>query len=210
MQSLRRIEELAWMNVLFYGVGGWGARKTSHTGKFNADFFLMHLVTSSLFLPSIVAYLSPSSTTTLLRTFFNVSVVWWIARGRPALPIREFYAGTTPKPAEPGAPHGTPTEKTLTPADASPNPWLPILQTTLVHPAEHLCKLQRALAHYAAHYGTVPAGHFAELARQSPGLEGAEVLDGTVFVRAAGLTADRMGWMREGQEEMNWDRAGFF
>ena len=49
------------------------------------------------------------------------------------------------------------------------------------------------------------AGDFAGV-----GLEGAEVLDGTLFIRVAGLTADRMGWMKEGQETQFWDRMGFF
>jgi len=36
----RKIEELSWVNVLLYGVGGWGGRALSTTGEFNADFFL--------------------------------------------------------------------------------------------------------------------------------------------------------------------------
>lgn len=36
-----KIEELIWMNVLVYGVGGWGGRgQSSDGGDFNADFFL--------------------------------------------------------------------------------------------------------------------------------------------------------------------------
>ena len=42
------------------------------------------------------------------------------------------------------------------------------------------------------------------------GLDGAEYLDGTLFVRAAGITANRLGWMREGQEQRGWDFNGFF
>ena len=34
-----KIEELAWMNALIYGVGGWVGRERSATKKFNADFF---------------------------------------------------------------------------------------------------------------------------------------------------------------------------
>jgi hypothetical protein len=29
-------------------------------------------------------------------------------------------------------------------------------------------------------------------------------------VRVAKLTADRLGWMREGQEKREWDYAGYF
>ncbi len=165
----------------------------------------MHLVTSSIFLPSIVAYLSPRSASVLLRGYFTVALTWYVGRGRPALPICEFYKATTDKPVQPGEPHVAPGEKTLTPEDVSPNPWLPIIQTTLVHPGEHLCKLQRALMDNAALYGTHPAGHFA-----GTELDGAELLDGTLFIRAAGLTANVLGWIKEGQTVRDWDRAGFF
>ena len=94
---------------------------------------------------------------------------------------------------------------TLAPAH-TPNPWLPLVQSTLVHPDEHLCKLQRALLHYGEVFGGAPRGAFAGLAE----LEGAEVLDGSLFVRVAGLTADRLGWMREGQEKGSWDFDAFY
>lgn len=165
----------------------------------------MHLATSSIFLPSIVAYLSPRSAALLLRSYFTVALTWYVGRGRPALPINEFYKVTTDKPVQPGEPHVAPGEKTLTPEDVSPNPWLPIIQTTLVHPGEHLCKLQRSLMHDAALYGTYPAGYFS-----GTELEGAELLDGTLFIRAAGLTAGVLGWIKEGQAIRDWDRASFF
>ena len=79
-----------------------------------------------------------------------------------------------------------------------------ILQDTLVHPNEHLCKLQRALAYFAQRYGDREAGYYAS------GLDGAEALDGTLFVRVAGLVQERMGWANEGKELGIWDRCGFF
>ncbi|KAI0357098.1 hypothetical protein OH77DRAFT_1422596 [Trametes cingulata] len=211
----KKIEELAWMNAIIYGVGGWAGRERSANKQFNADFFSMHLVTSSLFLPSFAAYLSPRSTAVLLRTYFALSLGWYIARGRPALPIREFYEATTAKPTPPNSGQSvSPAKDTLTPDDVAPNPWLPLIQTTIVHPGEHVCKLQRALLHNATVYGTREAGHFT-----GSGLEGAELLDGTLFIRAAGLTADRVGWMKEGQPQgggsyqgavgSEWDRSGF-
>ena len=101
----------------------------------------------------------------------------------------------------------TPAKETLNPPNLNltPNPWLPIIQTTLVHPNEHLPKIQRALAHYAQVYGTVEAGTFADTE-----LEGAELLDGSVFIRVAGETANKIGWMREGEEKQEWDFVGFF
>ena len=35
-----KIEELFWTNSIIYGVGGWGGRAYSKTGKFKGDFFL--------------------------------------------------------------------------------------------------------------------------------------------------------------------------
>ena len=109
------------------------------------------------------------------------------------------HSTSTATPAPPG-PRATPADKTLTPADAAPNPWLPIVQTTLVPPDEHLCKMQRALMHDATLYGERAAGDFACL-----GLEGAEVLDGTLFVHVAQLTAERMAG-----EGALWDFKGFY
>ena len=166
----------------------------------------MHLVTSSIFLPTFAAHLSPQSTVLLLRSYFAVSLSLYIGRGCAPLPIREFYENVSASPVPPGTAAAAPAKGTLTPGDAAPNPWLPIVQTTLVHPAEHLCKAQRALAHGAARYGRRVPADFA-----GTELEGAnEVLDGTLFVRVAGLTADRMGWMKEGQAPGEWDRVGFF
>ncbi|KAG6843850.1 hypothetical protein H0H93_016897, partial [Arthromyces matolae] len=70
----RKIEEISWMNVILYAVGGWTESKNK---SFNADFYLMHLVTSSIFLSSFMAYLSPTS-----------------HRGRPSLDIAGFYDAT--------------------------------------------------------------------------------------------------------------------
>lgn len=190
-------------------------------------FHRMHLVTSSLFVPSLISHLSHQSAVLLLRTYFLVSLVLYVSRGRPAIPIEEFYKSTTATPSQPG-PQPTPSEKTYVDESAlelgddpgkaawkgvanhlTPNPWLPIVQTTLLHPNEHLCKTQRSLLHFANLFGETAPGHFESLGTEG-GLEGAKFLDGTLFVRAAGLTANRLGWMREGQAERGWDRDGFY
>jgi len=41
-------------------------------------------------------------------------------------------------------------------------------------------------------------------------LKDAELIDGTLFIRAAGLTAGRLGWVREGESPTSWDTRGFF
>ncbi|KAL6302568.1 hypothetical protein BKA93DRAFT_827272 [Sparassis latifolia] len=208
----RKTEEIIWMNVMLYGVCGWSAREKSTNGKFKPDFFFMHMVTSVLFLHSLTAYLTPTSSTILLRTYLINALTWWVARGRPVPPLRAFFSSPdapTAHPTEARA-HPAPARDALVCADPSPNPWLPLLQTALVHPDDHLCKLQRALAHFAALYGATPKGHFAALAEGDAPLEGAGEMDGTLFVRAAGLTADALGWMREGDERRSWDFGGFY
>lgn len=43
-------------------------------------------------------------------------------------------------------------------------------------------------------------------------MKDAELIDGTLFIRAAGLTIARLGWVREGEppKEGSWDERGFF
>jgi hypothetical protein len=168
----------------------------------------MHLVTSSLFLASLAVHLKPSSQELLLRGYLAVSLLWYLrGAGRLELDIPGFFSAETAYPT-PSGPLPTPHEK-ATPGPSSfkaitPNPWLPIIETSLVHPDDHVPKLQRALAHYGTLYGTKTAGHpeFTETE-----LIGADKLDGTLFIRVAGLTGKRLGRIREGETPLTfWDR----
>ncbi|OSD00411.1 hypothetical protein PYCCODRAFT_1414510 [Trametes coccinea BRFM310] len=204
-----KIEELFWTAVVIFGVGGWAGRKKSKSGKFNGDFFFLHLVTSVLFLPSIVAYLSPTSISILLRTYLLNTVAMYVARGRPPLPLGAFYENVTATPTPPAdsLPPKPAAEGTLIGENRTPSPWLAILQSTLQHPDDHLCKLQRSLAHFAELYGATEPGHLKKLGVD---LEGAERVDGSLFVRVAGLSMERVGWMREGQDRNSWDFDAFY
>ncbi|KAF8881611.1 hypothetical protein BD779DRAFT_1675363 [Infundibulicybe gibba] len=202
----RKVEEIAWTNAIIYGLAvGQKMDRLTRISSSN-----MHLVTSSLFLPSLLAYLSPTSQEILLRAYFVTSLSWWVARGRPAFSIPAFFNNTTAHPP-PSGPLPTPHPDSLLsspPAQAiTPNPWLPIIETSITHPDDHLPKLQRALAHYSRVYGTRSSGlsDFRETE-----LAGAEVLDGSLFIRVAGLTAERMGRVREGKKPIEWDRKGFY
>ena len=208
----------------------------------------MHLVTSSIFLPSLCAFLSLSSKVRLLRAYFAAVCTWYVARGRPALDIAGFFSqeisipsGLDPDPMKGGV----------------PNLWIPLLQSGMAHPDEHLIKTQRALSCWAQKFGVKkarvppikddPNSHSLSLdvsnakpfgegdAVQSSfttlhpadtafgntlnGLDtmpitelpGSEHLDGTLFLRTGLLTADRLGWVREGQDLGEfWDFKGFF
>lgn len=165
----------------------------------------MHLVTSSLFLPSLVAYLSPKSQAILLRSYFTVSLAWWIARGRPGFDIRGFFADDTAYPLPSGTLPTPPKWALPSPSSSistTPNPWFHLIQRTVIDPDDHLCKLVRALAHYGRIYGARSAGLPDFSGTELPG---AEKLDGTLFIRAAGLTCSR-----EGQDGYEWGREGYF
>lgn len=164
----------------------------------------MHLVTSSLFLPSLLPHLSVDSKNKFLRSYFAVILGYWISQGRAKLDIENFYASTVSNPIAPSL-HPRANPETLVKDHPTPNPWYPILQSTLVHPGEHLLKLERALAHYASLYGTTPVNRFKDTE-----LEHGGKLDGTLFLRTAWLSLNTNGWMREGDEKGGWDFSGFF
>ena len=180
--------------------------------------YSLHLATSLLFLPSLLAFLSPPSQSLLLRYYFTVSIGTFILRGRPNLNIKSLYGSPETAYPIPGGTLPTPHEKALPPASAdpnrikaiTPNPWLPIIESSLCHPSEHLVKLQRTLAHFNTLFGARgPGSNEGGLEGVAEELEGAELLDGTLFIRVAGLTAKKMGRVREGEDISGLDFTGF-
>lgn len=189
------VEQLSWVVTLLYGVAG----RESDT-KFRADFFTMHFVTSAVFLPTFMARVEDLQyKRILLRAYLASVLVVYIVRGRPPLDIKGFFSdASTLQPIAPG-PHPTPclkSAKGVLEADAiNPNPWLQIIQSTVAHPDEHTPKAQRALVHFGEVYGDSAKGRFKDTE-----LEGAEHIDGSLFIRTAGLTMTRNKWVREGEE----------
>ena len=225
------VEEVVWGNVIWFGVGGWHSR--GEAGRtFNADFFVCvllflyvisivnplnsaHLVTSAIFLLTVVlrSEQAPnppvplSSRVTLLKAYLATCAGWYIARGNAALPIKDFYHATddqlTAPPAVPPPP-----DASRKPLSAEGGPWQRIIANAVAHPDEHLCKAVRSLSALATRWGGRPASYYA--GGGEDGLEGREALDGTLFVRAAGLTLDRLGWAHESGKSLgHWDHDGF-
>ncbi|CAE6468158.1 unnamed protein product [Rhizoctonia solani] len=190
-----RIEEINWFVTLLFGVGGWKKDKS-----FSANFFLVHYVTSNIFLSSILSLLSPKHKVDLMRAYFATSLVWFVAQGRPALDVQGFFQSTSvdPKPS--------PGPELVATKEPEGNPWYTILSHSIHHPDEHQIKAARALAHGAALYGTRPKGHFAHTE-----LRGAEAIDGTLFVRTGGLLMDALKWEYEVKEQVGGvdDRIGW-
>lgn len=161
----------------------------------------MHVLTSSLFLPTYAAALRPTSVALLLKTYLVSSLLWWVARGRPTLPIHDFYSNTS----APVSGHECP----ASPSTNSDDPWHPVIHDTIAHPDDHLCKVQRALLHFASAYGDRRAGTLAAGADAEPGIDGQELVDGTIFWRVAQLTARNFG-NKDGVPDGTWDLRGFF
>jgi len=210
------VEEVAWGFVILFAVRGWQTR--GECGRvINSDFFVAHLVTSAIFLLTLVL---PSSNSPyppvplvdrviLLKAYLATCVGFYISRGNGPIPIEGFYAATRDQLTTPPAVPGPPDAKRK-PLSAPGGPWARIITNAIAFPEEHLAKTVRSLAVFAARWGGRPAGYFAGGGGGEDGLEGREVLDGTLFVRAAGLTLDRLGWAHESGKELdNWDHEGY-
>ncbi|KAJ3784471.1 hypothetical protein GGU10DRAFT_357737 [Lentinula aff. detonsa] len=206
----RKIEELQWMNVLIFAVAGF---KKLKSGEFRADFYLMHLVTTSLFLPSLVAHLPLSSQEVLLRSYFAISLAIYVARGRPKIdPVPLFEVAMNDHMFDPVDGFTPPALNLLSSSSSSsekdPNIWLSLITRAILHPDDHVAKFQRAVAHYANLYGSTPKGYFERLGIE---LNGVEKIDGTLFAKAGALAQRRLGRDRGGKSLVSfWDFEGFY
>jgi hypothetical protein len=139
-----------------------------------------------------------------------VAAAWKITRGSHPQPthVADFYAATN---AQQFAPPRTSAGVGAGALPSAGSAWTRIIPSAIQAPEEHTPKIARALADFALRWGTRPPGYFSAadesnaLGRQPPPLEGIERLDGTLFVRVAGLTFDRLGWVNEGERAGNWD-----
>ncbi len=151
----------------------------------------MHFVTSSRFLPSLAALLDTPSKNLLLEAWVTFILAYWVKRGRPALPLTEFYGGSLGATAA-----ISPTD----PASQEVVDWSGILQKALAHPDEHLVKILVTLSRYATTYGKDTPGMFT-----NTGLNGAASIDGRLFGKVVSKTAERFG-ISGPKVEGTWER----
>jgi hypothetical protein len=111
----------------------------------------------------------------LLRAYFTTTLGWWLSRCGPSLDVQGFLKATDLLPPSEGE------------VPSRANPFLDIVQAGIAHSDDHMLKIQRAFAHFSSIYGSRPKGYFKRTE-----LEGAEELDGTLFIRAARLTDEYM------------------
>ena len=225
------VEEVAWGTVIWFAVRGWQTR--GDRGRaFNADFFVCvlfqsflnsseanassaHSVTSAVFLLTLVLPSGHSpyppvpltDRVMLLKAYLATCAGIYISQGSGSIPIEAFYTATSDRLTAPPAVPAPPDAKRK-PLSAPGGPWTRIIANAIAYPEEHLPKIVRSLAVFAARWGSRPAGYFA--GGGEDGLEGRETLDGTLFVRAASLALDRLGWAYESGKDLGeWDREGY-
>ncbi|EEB88788.1 hypothetical protein MPER_13196 [Moniliophthora perniciosa FA553] len=208
----QKIEQLHYALTLMYAVAGY---KGAEEGQFNADFLACHFVTSGIFLPSLVTYLSAANQVCLLKAYYGACLSWYVSIGKPQLDCRPFFADEIL--AHPQAPEEEEVKKRAhkhaLPRAENPNPWTWILREGTVNPDDHVPKCQRALAHYASLYGTREKGSFNLHAKaDASGIQHLGEMDGTLLKRAAVLTQQRWG-RRLGRVvpklQIYWDRRGY-
>lgn len=201
-----KVEELLWTTTLLLA----GTGKPGRAARL--DFFLMHMLNASFFLPSLLrAIPTMESKATLLRAIVPVLLMYLTIRGRPRI-NPDLLMSYTATPSPPVAPYNgkpQPDDSAIgDPRDpAFCDPWPAIVASVLHAPDPHTLKAIRALYYAAQKYGCTPPGGtigaFDEKGRETH--DGMMRVDGTVFVRAAGVVMDILGWVTHGQKAGGWD-----
>lgn len=199
-----KVEELLWATTLLLAGTGKPGRPP------RLDFFLMHMLNMSLFLPSLLrAIPTQESKAALLHAIAPVILMYLTIRGRPRIdpPLLMSYTATLRSPGsdKEQSPHETAIGDCR---DATMvNPWPGIVATVLHAPDPHTLKAIRSLYFAAQQYGITPPGGAigAFDAEGNEMHEGMAKADGTIFVRAAGVVMDTLGWVTHGQPAGKWD-----
>ena len=201
-----KVEECIWVSTLLLGSTGREGRKP------RLDFFIMHLVTSSLFLKPILAALEkPAHKAALLSAYVHVLVLTTLTRGRPRI-NPELLMSYTDVPRPPVSlgilPEPNSTSVGNPKNDSDYNPWPAMIEAVQYHHDSHASKALRTLIFASQNYGDkAPGSAIGAFHRDSRAEthKGTGKMDGTIFVRTAGLVMDTMRWVNYGQKEGSWD-----
>ncbi|KAF9480971.1 hypothetical protein BDN70DRAFT_876989 [Pholiota conissans] len=204
----KKSEELIWVATLLTFSTGRKGRKP------RLDFFLMHFLTSSLFVRPLCAVIERrENKAAFLRAYLPVIMLVMLMRGRPRINA-ELVMEFNPVPRPPLSKYPSPVKEALgNPAeDAEYNPWPALIEGVRYHSDSHVLKAMRSLVFGAQHFGDTPPG--GVLGAFHTGLKekrethvGMGKVDGTIFVRAAGVLMETLGWSGYGQPEGEWDRS---
>ena len=200
-----KVEECIWVSTLLMASTGREGRKP------RLDFFLMHLVTSSLFLSPFFAVLEkPAHKAALLNAYIPTLVLITLTRGRPRINPELLMSYTDiPRPPVPVGKSPEPDSRSIgnPENDTDYNPWPAIIEAVQYHHDSHVPKTLRTLIFASQKYGDKPPGGAIGAFHRDSGAEthnGTGKMDGTIFVRAAGMVMDTLGY---GQKEGSWDRS---
>ena len=203
-----KVEECIWVSTLLLGSTGKEGRKP------RLDFFLMHLVTSSLFLHPFFAVLKkPAHKAALLNVYIRTLVLITLTRGRPRINPKLLMSYTDiPRPPVSTGNSPAPSSTSLgnPKNDADYNPWPAIIEAVQYHHDSHVPKTLRTLILASQRYGDKAPGTAIGAFHRDSGVEthsGTGKMDGTIFVRVAGMVMDTLGWVSYGQKEGDWDRS---
>ncbi|PPQ89262.1 hypothetical protein CVT25_001346 [Psilocybe cyanescens] len=212
IELAKKTEEVIWVSTLLtFGTGRKGRKP-------RLDFFLMHILNSSLFLRPFFAVLrKPEHKAELLRVYIGVLVLTMLSRGRPRIDPEYLMSFTdVPRPPLDKGVFRSPIKSALgSPGDDGDyDPWPALIEGVQYHPDAHVLKALRTLVYGAQHFGITPPGEVigAFRSQSQDGTKeethvGIGKVDGTIFVRAAGVLMDTLGWVGYGQEEGQWDRS---
>ncbi|AFR92180.2 hypothetical protein CNAG_07308 [Cryptococcus neoformans var. grubii H99] len=189
---------------------------TGRKGKeIRVDFFLMHALTSSIFLPAYLTRLTPSLRRALLKRYILEAFHTALARGRPPINPElimsyDLYPTINTEGSEEALKKLVKEDKALGKGEKEErNPWLSLVESAMVYPDSHVIKSIRSLAHYASLLGNSPPGGLPGAYKEEGGdgkeeaVKGMGKLDGSVFLRAAGAIMTTMEPGGEGA----WDRS---
>lgn len=152
----------------------------------------MHLLTSSLFLPSILPLLPTfAHQRTLLESYMLTVLVTSLSRGRPTIDAR-IPLSWPDHPAESN--------------NADRNAWCEIIQRTLGHPDSHVIKTVRILLHLGRKHALAASLPGAVDDAGSETFHGMKDVDGAIFVRMAAEVGRSQGWSKP-QPGNDWDRS---
>jgi hypothetical protein len=202
-----KIEELIYISTLITFATGREGRKP------RLDFFLMHLVTSVLFLPSMFKVIrEPIHRIRILRHFLGIVISLCIYRGMPKINCNLVmsYSEFPEAPSRGEIPRSIVGDEVR--CNTHVNPWPLIIQSILLAPDSHTIKTLRTLVYGNRLFGLASPGSMIGAFDSNTGEEthpGSASVDGTLWVRCAGVLADTMGWVAEGERAASdWDRSG--
>jgi hypothetical protein len=193
-----RVEECTWLATLIM------AAVSKPDKPPRIDFFLMHALTTTIFLPSILGILpNPKHKRIVLLSYVRVVLQYLVLLGRPRI-NPELLMSYTEVPRPPV----TTSVKLDGHDDAvgiDSNPWTAIIASASRAKDAHVPKCIRELLFAAKKYGTMSAGDAIGAFKDEDGKEeshlGCGKMDGSIFIRAAGVVMDVLGWVDHGQRE---------